>query len=103
MISRLFLFSAIFAVSLSTAPVTDAKARRLATVYTCQFPKGGTVVIDTREPKASITINGKRHPAQSGSYFYQSVDGDIVVMFGPGIVPKFWEYNGERDRRCRRS
>ncbi len=90
------------AIALTVPPVAaDAKARRTAKIYTCHFPKGGTVIIDTREPKASITVGAKRYPAQSGSYFYQSVDGDVVVMFGPGARFKYWEFNGERDTRCR--
>jgi hypothetical protein len=101
-LSRRPLFMiAVIAVFLPV--VADAKSRRTAQVYTCHFPKGGTVIIDTREPKASITVNGTRHPAQSGSYFYQSVDGNVFVAFGPGASFKFWELNGERDYRCRRS
>lgn len=93
----------IMGTALSFASVADAKVRRASQVYTCHFPKSGTVVIDTREPRASITVGGKRYPAQSGAYFYQSVDGDVFVAFGPGASFKFWEYEGERDYRCRRS
>jgi hypothetical protein len=92
---------AIIAVALPV--VAAAKPQRTAKVFTCHFPKSGTVIIDTREPKASITVNGKRYPAQSGAYFYQSVDGDIFVAFGPGASFKFWEYEGERDYRCSRA
>lgn len=78
-------------------------AHRAARIYTCHFPKGGTVVIDTREPGASITVRGKRYPAQSGAYFYQGIDNDVFVAFGPGARFKFWEYEGERDYHCRAS
>lgn len=96
-------FLALVTIAVALPIAAEAKPQRTAKVFTCHFPKSGTVIIDTREPKASITINGKRYPAQSGAYFYQSVEGDIAVMFGPGVVPKFWEYEGERDYRCRRS
>ena len=90
-------------ITVAMPVVAEAKARPTAKIYTCHFPKSGTVIIDTREPKASITVGSKRYPAHGGAYFYQSVDGDIAVMFGPGVIPKFWEYEGERDTRCRRS
>ena len=35
-----------------------------------------SVVIDTRDPSASITIAGRRRPATHGSYFYQTEDGE---------------------------
>jgi hypothetical protein len=66
--------------------------------YICDFGPHGTVVIDTRYPGATITIDGKVHPAQHGSYFYQTQDGDIAVMFGPDR--RFWEYRGVRDDQC---
>ncbi len=98
----LTLIGAALAITAVTSAKTanHAATRATARIFTCHFPKGGTVVIDTREPSASITVNGKRYPAQSGSSFYQTEDGSLAVMFGPGASFKFWEYDGERDYRC---
>jgi hypothetical protein len=66
--------------------------------YTCHFERYGKVVIDTREPGGSITVGGKRYSAQGGSYFYQTDDGKIAVLFGPHM--RFWDYNDVRDNHC---
>ncbi|SEI87672.1 hypothetical protein SAMN05518849_1011196 [Sphingobium sp. AP50] len=68
--------------------------------YHCNFGKYGSIIIDTRSPDASISINGRRREAQSGSYFYQTRDGEEVVMFGPDM--RYWEYKGVRDMHCSR-
>ena len=60
---------------------------------TCRFPGFGEVVIDTRRPGPSIVVDGSRHPASGGSYFFQTTDGPgITLMFGPGAIPAFWTY-----------
>lgn len=67
-------------------------------VYECRFKTHGTIVIDTDQRDARIVINGLSLPAQSGSYFYQSIDGSEVVFFGPD--QSYWEYKGERAEDC---
>jgi len=66
--------------------------------YTCHYGRHGTVIIDTREPGGSITVRGKRYPAQGGSDFYQTDDGKIAVLFGPNM--RFWDYEDVRDDHC---
>lgn len=83
---------AVAPLSVRAAPPVAGKS------YTCHFGPHGTVVIDTRYPDATITVDGKVHPARHGSYFYQTSDGDTVVMFGP--ERRFWEYRGIRDHHC---
>ena len=79
---------------------TSAKASSPGETFTCHFGRYGVVVIDTRDPGASITVHGRRHPAQDGSYFYQSEDGAIVVMFGPDM--RWWSYHDIEDHHCAR-
>lgn len=86
---------AILGMSLLSNPV---RADALGETFTCHFGRYGTVIIDTREPGATITINGQRHAAHSGSYFYQSHDGKVAVFFGPSM--KWWEYNDVSDHHC---
>lgn len=72
--------------------------------FDCRFPKAGHVVIDTREPNSSITVNGRRWAASSGSYFYQATsEGGPYVMFGPNM--RWWEYgiDGQRATSCKRT
>ncbi len=71
--------------------VVPANARSLGETFDCRFPKAGHVVIDTREPGASITVDGKRYAARDGSYFYQTDDDDVLLFFGPGF--RRWTYN----------
>lgn len=54
--------------------------------FVCHFPVAGKVVLDTREPGASITYRGKRHPATSGSYFYQTESTTITMAFNPPMT-----------------
>ena len=79
---------------------TGAAASSPGETFTCHFGRYGEVSIDTRYPDASITINGRRYPAQDGSYFYQSKDGSIAVMFGPNMT--WWTYNDVDDHHCTR-
>ncbi len=51
------------------------------------------VTIDTRDPGASITIEGIRHPAKDGSYFYQTDDGKFAIAFNPKMTA--WTYLSE--------
>jgi hypothetical protein len=60
----------------------------LGDTYVCDFGQYGVATIDTRHPGTSITINGQRYPALSGSYFYQSMDGKIAIAFKPDM--KSW-------------
>lgn len=94
--------SATMAAALLTFGAPAAEGQE---IFSCDFPKAGRVVIDTREDSRSITWNGVRYPAQSGSYFFQGtdaappVDGEpIVVMFGPDFG--FWDFRGERSDDC---
>jgi len=86
---------AVFASAISSSP---AQAAARGETFTCHFGRYGKVVIDTRDPGSSITVNGRRLAAQDGSYFYQTTDGKIVVYFGPNM--RFWDYNDVRDRHC---
>jgi hypothetical protein len=70
-----------FVISISILSAVSAYASTYrGETYTCLFPKAGKVLLDTREPGTSITYKGKRHPATSGSYFYQS-ESDISIAF----------------------
>jgi hypothetical protein len=62
----------------------------LGETYLCNFGEYGAVTIDTRYPGTSISIKGQRYPAQSGSYFYQTIDGKIAILFKPGM--KSWTF-----------
>jgi len=71
--------------------------------WTCQFPKTGTVIIDTREPGASLTIRGKKRRAYHGSdFYYPADDPNETLIFGPNM--SWWEfaYTGERASKCTR-
>jgi hypothetical protein len=104
-IARTGLMSICLLTALSPVALT---ARSPGVIYTCQFRIAGTIVINTREPGATISVNGKRHAATSGSYFYQTTDGsEIVMMFGPGASMTKWTYqkkNGpaENAKYCKR-
>ena len=75
-------------------------------VYTCQFADYGEVVIMFNKDDASIVVDGERHPATGGSYFYQTSDGsEIALMFGPGSSMETWTFQGpdgepEEATRC---
>lgn len=92
------MLGSVLIAALVGAPAAAPEHRNTATTYTCRFGPHGIVVIDTRDPGASITIAGRRRPATHGSYFYQTEDGEIAVMFGPDM--RFWEYDGHRDDHC---
>jgi hypothetical protein len=85
---------------------SQALAAARGETYTCHFGRYGKVVIDTRELGSSITVGGKRYPAQGGSYFYQTEDGKVAA-FGPAMT--LWSYadarvdpglNGIDDHHC---
>ena len=73
--------------------------------YICHFGIHGTVAIDTRYPVASITVDGIRHFARGGSYFYQTDDGKLAIAFDPEMTT--WTYlsaeepAGITDRHCK--
>lgn len=67
---------------IAAVSVAPQQVRPLET-FTCPFPKAGTVIIDTRTPGSTITVRGKRWPAESGSYFYGTRNGEVVVYFTP--------------------
>lgn len=71
--------------------------------FDCRFPKAGHVVIDTREPDSSITVNGRRWAAAGGSDFYQTTETGPLVSFGPNM--RWWAYGleGERASSCKRT
>jgi hypothetical protein len=60
-------------------------AASVGETFTCHFGPYRQVIINTREPDPTVTVDGRRHAASSGSYFYQSEDGKIAVMFGPDM------------------
>jgi hypothetical protein len=73
--------------------------------WTCYFGKYGAVTIDTRNSGPSIIIAGVRHPAKSGSYFYQTTDGKLVFAFNAQMTA--WTYlsaqepKGVTDAHCK--
>jgi hypothetical protein len=77
-----------------------AHAHAPGETFTCHFGRFGKVIIDTRDPGSTITIAGRRYPILDGSYFYQTEDGKIAILFGPRM--KWWEYNDVRDNHCLR-
>lgn len=94
----------VAAVPLSPANDDGGASAALGETFTCNFPKAGRVVIDTREPGSTIVYRGKRYAASGGSYFYTAVDHpDIMVMFGPKM--ERWEFgaDGDRDDHCLRT
>ena len=98
-------YLAALAVCACTLTPVPASADAWDTVYTCRFPSHGTVVIDTRSASRSITVNGQRYPAQTGSYFFQETgasagtDRDpLVVFFNPTLVE--WTFQGETTSDC---
>ena len=97
--------AAIIAIGVGAAPLhaADREHYYAGETFDCRFPKAGHVVIDTQEPNTSITVNGKRWKATSGSDFYQTTETGPLVSFGPGM--KWWAYGleGERATSCRRS
>ena len=102
--------SGLISVCLLTAMSPVALlARSPGVIYTCQFRIAGKIVINTREPGATISVNGKRHAATGGSYFYQTTDGsEIVMMFGPGASMTKWTYQkkdgtSEKAKSCKRN
>jgi hypothetical protein len=92
LIAALFFF--FFANSTSIAAGSGKKVI-LGHSYVCHFGKYGQVTIDTRDPGASITIDGVRHSATSGSYFYQTDDGKLAIAFNPKMTA--WTYMSEDD------
>jgi phage-related protein len=94
------------AIVLQTA---DAKATKGET-YTCFFAKAGKVIIDTREPGTAITYQGKKYPAVSGSYFYQTnsdktdVEISLMYKYTSAALTKWTitvgNIESERARRC---
>jgi hypothetical protein len=100
-----FIAAAVLAVIASGTADARASARPrviLNDTYTCHFRRHGLVIIDTRDPGATITYRGKKYPVQDGSYFY--VDNDdpkIMIMFGPRM--RWWEWDdGDRAACARR-
>ncbi len=83
-------------VSILCAP-SQAPARSKGETITCLFPKNGRVVIDTREPGSSIMHKGQRHPAESGSYFYQASDDSGIVLFFSGAKMQRWNFGDGND------
>ena len=83
-------------------PPSDEPQLQIATgprVYECRFKTHGTIVIDTDPRDTRIVINGLSMPAQSGSYFYQTLDdGAEIVFFGPD--QSYWVYKDERADNC---
>jgi hypothetical protein len=79
---------------------SSAHAGALGETFTCHFGRYGKVVIDTRAPGSTISINGRRYPILDGSYFFQTKDGKIAILFGPNMG--WWEYNDIRDNHCNR-
>lgn len=71
-----------------------------AVVYECSFPRTGIVTINPDYPGTSITVDGETMPAASGSYFYQTDDGQIAIAFRPGM--EVWEIlpDGETSTIC---
>lgn len=97
--ARRTLGSTVLVLAVLVHPAA-ASARSAGARYVCPFRHAGTVTIDTREPGTSITMSGRTRPATSGSYFYQTADGDVAVMFKPGY--RIWSLNGEQVRCTRR-
>lgn len=95
---RRLLAVAIFAV----LPVAGVSASVAGETLACRFPKAGLVILDTREPGASITLGGVRHAAQSGAYFHQSADGQIALLHRPGIKRVTLVREGMADERATR-
>lgn len=62
---------------------TSAVAKSRGSTYVCHFGHYGRVVIDTRQPGASITVKKRKYPTSSGSYFYQADKNNIIVVFNP--------------------
>jgi hypothetical protein len=95
---------ALLVAGLVSAAASASKPRAYrGETYTCRFPRHGLVIIDTRDPGATITYRGRRHAAEGGSYFYAAKDDSaIVVMFGPRM--RWWEFGieGERATACTR-
>jgi hypothetical protein len=90
---RLGVVLGAFAAMLTATP---ADARYLGETYVCQFPKAGRVVINTREPGATVTWRGRVYPVSGGSYFYNTEAGEVVVYFGPGL--RWWNFGDGNDR-----
>jgi hypothetical protein len=101
-------FLAATSLSLSATEPVQAAGYRGETV-TCIFPTAGKVVLDTREPGASITHAGTRYPATSGSYFYQTETANISMAFNPAMTRwtlTRWDAKDpqpEKAKRCKRS
>ena len=72
-----------------------ANARLLGETFTCHFGRYGTVVIDSRETGATVTVRGHRYPIKGGSYFYQTDDSQIVLAFSSDM--RRWTYTDVRD------
>ncbi|WP_245616628.1 hypothetical protein [Paraburkholderia acidipaludis] len=101
-------FLALFFIAVypaSTFADSTGDAVILGHSCSCNFGQYGMVTIDTRDPGASITINGVRHPATSGSYFYQTDDGKVAIAFNPKM--SVWTFlsaedpNGVSDTHCK--
>ncbi|WP_124095986.1 hypothetical protein [Burkholderia gladioli] len=91
------ILSLLFFIPLNSASAksTHEKQATPGKSYVCQFGKYGVVVIDTRDPGASISIDGVRYPATDGSYFYQTSDRKIAIAFNPKMTT--WTLMSEED------
>jgi hypothetical protein len=106
------IYKKILQISLLIATFTSipSYAKSVGETFTCHFGRYGTVMIDTREPGETVTINGQRHAALPGSYWFGLADNqDVTLFFGPNM--KFWDYvdsrtspdnKGIRDKHCTR-
>lgn len=100
MINTLTIIFSSFILFSWTSTLAESTHEKQATPgksYICQFGKYGVVVIDTRDPGASISIDGVRYPATDGSYFYQTVDGKIAIAFNPKMTK--WTLMSEEDSK----
>ncbi|MBU9562935.1 hypothetical protein KTE54_19815 [Burkholderia multivorans] len=101
------IFSLFIILATTSAPAKSIHENKpvFGKSYICHFGKYGIVTIDTRDPGASITISGVRHPATDGSYFYQTDDGKTAIAFNPKMT--IWTYlseeepNGITDSHCK--
>lgn len=102
----IFTLFILLSTHLALAESVSGRKVRLGHSYVCHFGKYGVVTIDTRDPGASITIDGVRHPANDGSYFYQTDDGKLAIAFNPKMT--VWTYmsadepEGITDAHCKR-
>lgn len=85
--------AALLAIMASPALFAVQVDNSVHTSITCQFPTRGVVTVEWDSDGAWIIANDVRHPASSGSYFYQTTDdAGIVMMFGPGARMERWTF-----------